>query len=145
MVMWQPDPSFYPSPRQAAKAKQYVALADDFTVLRFALDLDLGIERPEEGLGDRQPGDDDLLAASHDPAEPCLGRYHRRRSDVAMIAQILSQRRRDEGGKIEAVEGEGHRRPPISRVRKAWRSAARVASSVRSAPTDWPPSRYSRK
>ena len=43
-------------------------------VLDQPLDLHLGIERAEEGFGDRQAGDDDRLAAVHHPGEARLGR-----------------------------------------------------------------------
>ena len=72
------------------------------------LDLDVRIERAKEGLGDRQAGHDDRLALSHHAVEACLGGDHRRRGDVAAVAQILGEGVGDEAVEIEAVEAEAH-------------------------------------
>ena len=93
-----------------ADPQQVGACRHPVPVLGEPLDLAAGIERPEEGLGERQAGRDDRLAAVHHPAEPRLGRDHRRRRDVAPLAQILGEGRADEGVEVETGECEtGHR------------------------------------
>jgi hypothetical protein len=73
------------------RPQQVGARRDALAVLGEPLDLDLRVERAEEGLGDRQPGDDDRLAAVHHPGEARVGGDHRRGRDVAALAQILGQ------------------------------------------------------
>src|SRR3546814_18116875 len=68
------------------------------------------IERAEERLGDREPGDGDRVAAVHHAREARVGGNYRRGRDVAAGAQILGERGRDEGVEIEPIEREGHGR-----------------------------------
>ena len=94
--------------RLAGKAQQIGAGRDGVAILGAALDRHIGVERAEEGFGDRQAGDDDRVAAVHHAGEARVGRDHRRGGDVARLAQILGERGGDEGVEIEAVEGKGH-------------------------------------
>ena len=81
------------------------------TLFRQDLDGDGRIERAEEGLRDRQTRDDDVLARRHRTGETGIRRDHGFGGDIAAFAQILRQRRRDEGGEVEPVDREGHQSP----------------------------------
>jgi hypothetical protein len=94
--------------RLAAQAEQIGARRHLRAVLRQPLDRDIGIERAEERLGDRQPRHHDRIAAVHHPREHRIGGDHRVGSDIPRPAQILGERGGDESVQIEAVEGKTH-------------------------------------
>ncbi len=93
----------------AAEAQQIGAGINPVTILRQPLDLDLRIERAEEGFGDRQAGDNDRLARIHHAGETRVHRDHRGRRDVAVAAEILGQGSANEGLEIEPGQHEAHR------------------------------------
>ena len=88
-------------PHQVGARRHAVAVLDQ------PLDRDVGVERAEERLGDRQPRDDDRVAAVHHAGEPRVGRDHRGGGDVAPRPQILGERRGDEGVEIEPAMRHG--------------------------------------
>jgi hypothetical protein len=88
-------------PGAPAKAKEIGARFDRIAVANERFDLHPGIERAEEGLGDRQAGGDDRLAAVHHPREARVGRDHRLRRDVAGLPQVLGQSLADESVEVE--------------------------------------------
>ena len=92
----------------AAERHQPVARRCVGTVLQVMSDLDVRIQRAEEGVGNRQPGDPDVVAARHHRGQPQLGGNGRRGGDVAAGPQVFCQGRRDEGVELEASQIEHH-------------------------------------
>ena len=64
-------------------------------VLNHARELDLWIEHPERGLGEIETRDHARLARHDLSLALCVGHDDRVGGDVARIAEILFQRRRD--------------------------------------------------
>ena len=91
-----------------AQPQQVGAGGDAGAVLNQPLEGNIGIERAEERFGDAKASDGDRVTAVHRALEHRVARDHRGRGDIAAIAQILGQGRRDEAIKVEAVEREGH-------------------------------------
>ena len=86
----------------AAQPHQVGARHHAIAILDQPLDLDLGIECAEKGLGNGQAGDGDRVAAVHHPGKHRIGRDHRGGGDVAFVAEILGERGGNKGIEIES-------------------------------------------
>ena len=82
------------------------------SVLRELLELDLGVERPEELGGDVEPGDDHCLTAVHLGGEASVSGYGRGRCNIAAQTEILREYAGHEFLHVELV-GKSHDRFPL--------------------------------
>ncbi len=76
------------------------------------VDGDSGVEMAKKGGGDRQAGDGDRIAAVHHPGEARIGGDDAFGGDVMAaagqaLAEVFGKGGGDEGGEVEAGEGEG--------------------------------------